>query len=144
MTDEYDGTLKIVDDDPRPQIRVSTPHRVAEGKPATVDVSVEGEAGYPIWVGFKVIKPGGGLEPLRVRDVPTKWLAAHDVSTKHPGRPLYELDVFVWDRVRPGGDHLTLSIPTRKDGVHEGVEALALRIYRDRHHEVERTIRVVD
>ena len=76
--------------------------------------------------------------------MPKGWLEKHDVSTKHPGRPLNEVGLYLWGRVRPGGDGVTLAIPTLRDGVREGVEAVAVRIYRDGHDAIKRTIRVVD
>ncbi len=143
MTDRYDGTLRIVDDDPRPKITIRTPRRIAEGDPVTIDVRVDGEAGYPLYVGVQAARPGGGLEPLRVGDVPARWLRRHDVEADDPRLPLHRAGLFFYERLRPGTTQAQLSMPTLRGGGSEGLEAVTLRIGRGR-GSVERTVRVVD
>ena len=144
MTDHYDGTLRIIDDDPAPRVSVSAARRVSEGDPVRIDISLEGESAYPYYVEAQVVRSGDDVEPLRVGDVPTKWLRDHHVSTKHPKRALYRADVFLWTRIRPGGHSAALTIPTLRDGKHEGVEAVTVEIYRGRLDPLKRTVRVVD
>ena len=142
MTDVYDGSLRLVDDDPAPKVTVRTPKRVDEGDRITVRVNVEGGASYPMYVGFSVVPTQGGLEPLRVADVPKAWLEERGASTKRARLPLDRSGVFVYDRIRPGGGSVTLSMPTRSDGVDEGVEAVTFML--DGRRGVRRTVRVVD
>ena len=143
MTDEYAGSLRILDDDPAPRLFVRTPRRVSEGDRVPVKVWVEGEASYPVYAWLGVRRGDSGLEPLRTGDVPAAWLERHGITSDHPRRPLHRAGLFTYERLRGDRPALLLSLPTRRDGVDEGVEAVTVSVGSGR-RSVERTIRVVD
>ena len=144
MTDEYAGSLRILDDDPAPRLVVRTPRRVDEGDRIEVKVALEGKASYPLYAWLGAVRVDRDLEPLRTGDVPTTWLERHDISADAPRRPLHRAGLFTYERMRGGESALLLSLPTRQDGVDEQVEAVTFRIGAGRGRSVERTIRVVD
>ncbi len=143
MTDQYAGSLRIIDDDPAPRLRLTTPRRVDEGSRIPLRIRVSGGAAYPLYVGVQVVRSRAGLEPLRVGDVPSRWLDRHDVASDDAGRPLFRAGVYVFERLRPGERSATLMLPTRNDRVDEGVEAVTFRLT-DQRRAGQRTVRVVD
>ena len=143
MTDAYVGLLRVRDDDPRPQFSFTTPRSVDEGDPVTVRVSIEGGASYEMYVGAAVVRGESDREPLRVGDLPRRWLTRHGVDTSDPQRPLHRANVFLGRGVRPGADSVTLTLPTRADRLDEGTEVVTLLMDTGR-REIRRTVRVVD
>ncbi|GAA1477473.1 hypothetical protein GCM10009623_19190 [Nocardioides aestuarii] len=143
MTDAYVGVLRVVDDDPRPRMSFTTPRRVAEGDQIPVRVRIEGGASYPLYAAVEVVRGSSDREPLRIGDLPVRWLAGHDVAGSDPRTPLHRAGVYLGRTVRPGDHTVTLTMPTRVDRVDEGVEVVTFSMDLGR-REVRRTVRVVD
>ncbi len=143
MTDRYDGRVTLLDDDPDPRLRVRTPDRTAEGRDITVRVELSDPAGYDSGVVVQVVKGKGPGRRLAVGDVPERWLESHFVGSGDPAKPLHKAGVFLFERLRPGEQTASLSIPVRRDSVREGVERVTLKIRFNREKMV-RTVRVVD
>jgi len=124
-TDDYLGELVVLDDDPAPPIDVAVTRTVREGQPIMFKVTVDGEFGVPVYVWGRAVRGRG--EDLRGTDVPLAWLRDHgDISD--PRRPLWRLYAFIGGELQPGDRNLTLTIPTRKDGVREGTEFLYVKL----------------
>lgn len=144
MTDAYLGALRIVDDDPRPRVRITTPARVREGKPVTAKVTLSSAAGYDSWYGVRVVRGEGRGTRLAVGDVPARWLKRHGVPSRvAASKPLHRVGLFLFARIRSGRTTASVSIPTRSDAVREGRERVSLQVLGDGVR-TTRTVRVAD
>jgi len=140
MTDSYLGGVTVVDDDPRPRLRVRAERtRVREGESARWVISIDRPADFDIPVSLSVLE---SRRPLRVGDVAPRWIATH-IGVVAPSRALWRTDVTTFDSLRPGRLSVQLGIPTRRDGVTEGPERLRVRLEVGRRTLV-RTVTVVD
>ncbi len=140
-TDDYLGGLTVIDDDPVPTIDVDIPHRVREGQPIKLTVAVHGESSVPFYA-FGLAVRGKG-EDLRGTDVPAGWLEQHG-DASHPHWALWRLYASVQGEIRPRKGSITLTIPTRKDGVSEGPEFLYLKLDVGELHRQRYRIKVTD
>jgi len=126
ITDKYVGQLTVLDDDPSPKItiaRVKT--TISEGKPAQWRITLSRAADYDLSVhAFVVHGPGRDLAGA---DVPLPWLRQH-VFDPNGKKTLAALGVEFYVSVPPGERSVVLSIPTVRDHVKEGAEAVTLRV----------------
>ena len=139
-TDDYLGTLSISDDDPSPQVRVTT-RAVREGGRIVFRVSLSGPVGYDSSANLEVVKGPG--EDLRAADVPRPWLKRILGDDIVPNRPLWRSGIYVGGEIRAGKRTVDLVIPTRTDRRREGVERLTVRLYVG-NERVRRTVTVRD
>lgn len=141
MTDSYLGRVTVVDDDPRPRLRVRTDRRrVVEGQAARWTVSVDRPADFDVPIALSVVE--SRRPALRVGDVTGEWIGSH-LGVVDPRRALWRTDVTTFRSLRPGRSAVRLSIPTRRDGLSEGPETLRVRLEVGRRTLV-RTVTVVD
>ena len=141
MTDRYDGQVSLIDDDPAPRLRVRVPKQVEEGETIKVRLDLSAASGFDTFVSVRAVRGAG--RPLAVGDLPRSWLERHFIAPDKPGRPLYRSELFLSERLHPGEQRGTVTIPVRVDGVREGTERVTLRIQLNRKREL-RTVRVVD
>lgn len=124
-TDDYLGSLTVVDDDPEPTITIDAPRTVREGQAIKVEVTVRGSAGIDLYAFGRVVRgPGANLQEA---DVPAKWLQQHGDPGK-PGRPLWRAYTYVSADIPAGRKTVTLTVPTVADGKREHAEYLHLRV----------------
>ncbi len=140
-TDDYLGSLRVTDDDPRPTIRIRSPRQVREGRPVVVRVELSVAAGYDVPVYAVPVKGPG--EDLRGTDVPRAWLDGFTDGDVDRTLPLHRLGAYADGTIRAGGQTTRLVFPTLRDGRREGRERLTLQIYVDR-RQVTRSITVLD
>lgn len=140
-TDDYIGGLRIVEDDPEPEITVDVPDRVDEGDRIEIAVTSDIPLGQRYYVNATAQRGEG--EPLRGHDVPGKWLSDHTEGEIDPRRPLWRIGMWVSARIPAGGTTTSLSIPTLADGRREGAEYLHLSLWLGDHRERVR-VKVVD
>lgn len=141
VTDGYLGGVTVVDDDPRPRLRVSTDrHRVVEGEPALWTVAFQRPADLDVPVSLSVVR--SPAPALRVGDVRRRWIETH-LGVADADRPLWRTTVAAFGTLGPRRATLHLRIPTRRDGVREGPETLRVRIDVGR-RSIVRTVTVVD
>lgn len=146
MPSRYVGTVRILDDDPPPRVRVRVAARtVREGRPARWVVTVSRPVDYYPTVRGLVV-PGPASPPaLRAADVPRRWVRAHTYPMPPPDRTLAAAEVGVAATLRPGRRTVVLRVPTVRDGRAEGTEAVTLRVWVPRVSEpVLRTVRIAD
>jgi hypothetical protein len=126
MTDDYLGSLTVIDDDPTPKILVRrVKKKVREGQRARWRVTLARPVDYYLFVEGDVVR--GRRPMLRGGDVPVKWL--RDRGARTGSRvPLYKLRVEFFDEVPRGRRSTVLSIPIRRDGVREKREFVTLRL----------------
>lgn len=126
MTDDYLGSLTVVDDDPTPAVRVTRPATfVAEGRPTQWRVQLAEPVDYVVPIRGTV---GHGPRPtLNGRDVPLSWLADHSRS-RDRDLPLDRLGAYVVGEIKPGATSALLTVPTLNDSRKEGRESVTLRI----------------
>jgi dienelactone hydrolase len=140
ITDSYLGAVTVVDDDPRPRLRVRTQDRqVVEGEPVRWTIAFDRPANYDVPVALSVIR---SRRPVRVGDVGPHWIETH-VGVVAPRRALWRTAVATFGSLRPHRSVLRMSIPTRRDGVAEGPETLRVRLDIGR-RTLYRTVTVVD
>jgi hypothetical protein len=127
MTDAYVGDLTVLDDDPTPRISVRPVHRtVAEGQSAQWEVTLAKSVDYDLFVSGKVVR---GPQPnVSAGDVSQEWLESNVGEGADLDAPLWSYHPMAFEQLRNGQTHVVLSIPTRKDGVAEGREALTLKL----------------
>ena len=143
MTDSYDGQVRLIDDDPVPRLRVRTARRVAEGSAVRVRIALTHETGYESWYGVQVVRGEGPGRPLKVGDVPKRWVEMHYGAFEDPDLPLHRAGLGLYDQLPAGRPTAVVTIPIRDDSVREGVERLTLKTTWGRQR-VVRTIRIVD
>lgn len=140
-TDDYIGGLRVVEDEPEPQITLDVPRRVREGKPIEITLTSD----IPLGSSYSVYANAerGKGEPLRGGDVPAKWLSEHGGDVK-ARVPLWRIGLWLDGRIRRGGTTATLRIPTVRDGKVEGAEFLDLDIYLENKNGTKGRIKVID
>jgi hypothetical protein len=128
MTDRYLGGLVILDDDPRPTVRVTPVARsVAEGGKVRWKIRLSQPLGYDSYVIGRVVHGPAGPAPLRVGDVPKSWITRR--YGEAPVRtPLYKLPLYFGVGLTAGRTSVTLTMPTSADGVREGRESVTLKV----------------
>jgi hypothetical protein len=140
MTDDYLGSLTVVDDDPRPRIRVrSVTRRVVEGHPAQWRISMPRTVDFDLTVTGVAVK--GPRPRVQVDDIARSWIALH-AGPVPVTRPLWTTHAATYDVLRAGRTSLVVSIPTRADHRAEPPEAITLRFDIGRRKYL-RTVRVV-
>ncbi|MFC7493386.1 MULTISPECIES: hypothetical protein [unclassified Nocardioides] len=140
VTDRYTGALTVVDDDPRPRMRVRTTRRVTEGEPVRWGVSMDRVADHDVSVSVVVLRGSGSV--LRVSDIARGWIR-RQVGEAAPRMTLRRAGLALFESLPPGKRRIELAIPTRRDRLVEGDETLRVRIeLGDR--ELVRTVTVTD
>jgi hypothetical protein len=140
MTDAYAGDLTIRDDDPTPRMTVRPVDRtVEEGDPAAWAVTLAKPVDYDLFVTGRVVR--GHAPNIAARDVARGWLRSHLGDKVDRDKPLWSYHPYVFGQLKSGRTRATLRIPTRRDAVAEGREALALR-FKVGHTRVVRTVYV--
>lgn len=126
MTDDYLGSLTVLDDDPTPAVTVRPlAGTVTEGTRAQWRLTLAAPVDYPVVaVGAVVRGPGARLDG---RDVPLSWLTDH-ASLPDRSKPLDQLGAYVVGEIEPGATTAVLSIPTLNDTRKEGRESVTLRV----------------
>lgn len=141
VTDSYLGQVTVVDDDPRPRLRVRTQRlQIVEGEAARWTIALDRPADYDVPVALSVVR--SPRPALRVGDVDPDWIASH-IGVVEAGRALWRTGVATFGSLRPRRTVLRMSIPTLRDGVTEGPETLRVRLDVGRRTFV-RTVTVVD
>ncbi|MGY2701728.1 dienelactone hydrolase [Nocardioides sp. HB32] len=127
MTDAYVGDLTVLDDDPTPRITVRPVERtVAEGDRAEWQVTLSRPVDYDLFVTGRVVR--GPAPNAAAGDVSRTWLRSHLGEDLDLTKPLWSYHPYVFDELKAGRTQVTLRIPTRKDAVAEGREALTLKL----------------
>ena len=140
MTDRYLGILSVLDDDPAPQVSISTTQKtVKEGSDAVWQISLSKAVDYDFGVSAKVVHGSVSVPRLTKSDVAAGWIRTHASETGTPTTPLEKMGIFEFASVRPGRRTAEIRIPIVKDGDREGVEAITLRFNVDG-HSVARTV----
>ncbi|GAB2477827.1 alpha/beta hydrolase [Jatrophihabitans fulvus] len=145
VTDRYVGALTVLDDDPAPTVTL-TPVRsvVREGSSAQWRLTLSSPVAYETYVAARVVFGPG--RDLRGADVPAAWLREHAYE---PGTAaaLAALDTELFVDLPAGRRSAVLAIPTVRDRVKEGTEAVTLRAsvagLSVRQAPVTRTVRVL-
>ncbi len=143
MTDDYDGQVVIRDDDPAPDVRVSVPHRVEEGKDIDIAATLSDPVGYDGYLSVQVIRGSGTGTRLTVADVPKRWVEQHYGQSDDPSLALHRAGMYLYDQIRSGDRSGGVVVPTRADGRREGSEHVSFRITLNGSR-LTRTVRVVD
>lgn len=126
ITDRYLGELVVLDDDPSPKITITRVRTtVSEGSPAQWRVSLSHGTDYDVSVIATVVRgPGRNLTGA---DVPLSWLQRYTFVDDRK-KTLAQLGVGLYVSVPAGGRSAVVSIPTLRDHVKEGTEAVTVRI----------------
>jgi len=142
MVREDAGELRVVDDDPAPEVTVRRRSRVVrEGEKAVVDVRVSAPTGYPLFFTAHALEVDSG-EPLRVGDLPRRWFRRN--YGDRPDRRVFAGRWTMRGAWRdPGARRLSIRFPVRADGVREGREVLEVRVRSRRLPRIDRTLRFV-
>ena len=126
MTDDYLGSLTVLDDDPTPAISVSpVASSVAEGGRAQWRVRLAAPVDYPVTAVGTVVR--GPRPRLNGWDVPLSWLAEH-AETQDRARTLDQLGAYVLAEIEPGATSAVLTIPTLNDSRKERRESVTVRV----------------
>ena len=129
MTDRYLGSLTVRDDDPAPKITISSVEkRVSEGEHATWRFTLSSRTDYSVQLLGRVVRGDVSVARLTKSDVPAAWLRRHGGRGGNDSTPLHGLRVFVFTSLRAGRLVGEVSVPIRRDGAREGVEAITLRL----------------
>jgi hypothetical protein len=128
MTGDYEGRLRVLDDDPAPTIELVAPRdRLAEGDEAVWKVRLSTPVDYFLEIRARFVEGGRTLPKLRVGDLRRRWVEQH-LGDVPDHRPLHEVDQLLWTFVEPGRLRAEFRIPVRRDGVDEGAEVVTLRV----------------
>lgn len=140
VTDRYAGSVTVVDDDPRPRVRIRpVSAQVAEGEPVRWRVRLSRRVDYDVSVMGRVVR---GPRPwVQVGDIAKSWTDLY-VGSADPRRPLWRTHATTYDAIPSGARELLVTIPTRADGEAESPEALTLRLQAER-RTVRSTVRLV-
>lgn len=126
MTDAYDGSLTVIDDDPAPRLSIDVVDRtVQEGQSARWRVSLSRAVDYDLFVIGKVRR--GPAPLLDTGDVGETWLERYLGSEVDPEKPLASYQPMLFEQVRVGARSVEIAIPIRRDGVAEGRESVTLK-----------------
>ncbi|MGL5810474.1 MAG: hypothetical protein ACRCYQ_11060 [Nocardioides sp.] len=123
VTDDYQGGLTVLDDDPAPRVVVKRVRpRVREGSPAEVRISLSRAVDYDLPVTARVVRgPGRDVTGF---DVPRRWFERYAFGRRR--WPLYRSDPLIFGNIPAGATSTTLGVPIRRDGRSEPREALTL------------------
>ena len=89
-------------------------------------VTLAGPVDYDLYASGKVVL--GPAPNVSARDVRRTWIASHLGQDVDLDQPLWTYHPYVFKQLRHGRTSTILRIPTRKDGVDEGREALTIRL----------------
>lgn len=140
-TDDYLGSLVVLEDDPPPTYDIDVPRTVREGDPIRITVTVEGRTSIRTYAFARAVRGPG--ENLRGVDVPRDWLVDHG-EVERPQHPLWRSRTSVFEPIPPRRDTATLRIPVRRDGLREGTEFLYLVVDVGEDEGARYRIRVLD
>jgi dienelactone hydrolase len=127
VTDDYQGQVTVIDDDPLPEITVKAVRgTVREGKQAKWKITMASPIGTEVWFDTKVLPGPAGVPALTGGDLPRKWRQWY-VYPGTVGDPLYEQEVYLQTAIQPGKRSVVVSVPIRADGRKEGREQLTLQ-----------------
>ena len=130
MPSGYTSALRIIDDDPPPKVVVRAASRtVREGERARWVVRLSVPTDYYPLVRGRVVRGGGSLPPVRVGDVPRRWLRERVHPMPDDSTPLYRTNLRLGASMRPGQPKAVLSVPLRSDGRREGRETLTMQVW---------------
>jgi hypothetical protein len=139
-TDDYLGKATITDDDPDAKAVVTAPETVREGQPITITVKLTNPSDD--WFSQLEVMPTRGRRTLTGADVPLAFLKRFNPDPDL-SLPLWKTGIYLYKEVKGGVTVVTLVIPTRRDGRHEGPETLDLRI-RAKDSKERFSVKVVD
>jgi hypothetical protein len=129
MTDGYLGELWVLDDDPAPTVRVTTPRRtVAEGGMAVWTITLDQPVNYFLPVTAEIVRGPKNVRALNGKDVPRAWLDGTFPAPGSLSTPLYRRGISLFGSIEAGLQTMQFAVPIRRDGVREPREALTLRV----------------
>ena len=127
VTGTFAGTVFVEEDDPAPTLAVDVAHRtVAEGEPLSWTFRLsEPMANWAFW-SVQILAAGGRFPELDTDDVDPAFLDQFGIVPPDPAVPLSELGLSLGVEFQPGETAVTVTIPTRSDGVAEPTEGVVL------------------
>jgi hypothetical protein len=131
VTGDFQGSLKIENDDPAPILSVTATDVTAlEGQSLkwTFELSAP-TAG--LFFSVSIIPPPNGATELTSGDVPTSWLSSLYIDPPITSVPLSELGLNIYLGFDYESQTAQISIPVSRDGQAEGDEVVVLELYND-------------
>lgn len=126
MTDAYQGSLNLQDDDPIPNFTLKAKKRtVKEGQKATWVLTMSEPLANDLYFDVTVVRGPKKVKALTGGDVTRSWRKAHGVMSTR--KPLYKQGVWLPGELPAGSTKLVVSVPISKDGKKEGREQLTLQ-----------------
>lgn len=126
VTDDYQGQVTVLDDDPLPEITIKALHgTVREGQKAKWRISLASPIGSEVWFNVRAVAGPASVPALKGGDVKRTWRQRY-VYPGTVGDPLWEQEVYLPASIQPGGRSTVVSVPIRADGRKEGREQLTL------------------
>jgi hypothetical protein len=123
------GVLTIVDDDPSPRMRFSTPDDVVvEGDTTKWVIRLKEKTRRGLQVGLQPVAGDG--TPLRTDDLPRRWVSSHVFvpAGSDGGNPfVHETLVDAWGYLDNGNPEVVVEVPIRDDSRREPAETLTFR-----------------
>ncbi len=139
-TDDYLGSLRVVDDDPPPTLSVTATREVREGGTAVFRLRLSQRLESEVFVEGRVVRSAG--RPLQGRDVPLRWLEHHG-DTTHLDWGLWRSGAYVFGFFRNGARVVEVRVPIARDRVRERPEQLTVAFTAFGQRRVA-TVRVLD
>jgi len=131
VTGHYAGSVRIVDDDPAPVLRVErTWQTVAEGERLRWDLSLSLPSDKWVALTLRPTSPTAGTE-LTLADLGVRFRRNHGLPTDDRQVPLSQTRLRVWTSFEPGVITGRLTLPTRVDDLDEGLERVVLNARED-------------
>jgi hypothetical protein len=131
VTGHYAGSVRIVDDDPAPVLRVErTWQTVAEGERLRWDLSLSAPSDKWVTLTLRPTPPTAGTE-LTLADLGVRFRRNHGLPTGDRQVPLSQTRLRLWRSFEPGVTTGRLALPTRVDDLDEGLERVVLSAKED-------------
>ena len=123
-----DGSAVVVDDEPRPTLKVSAPASVREGDPIQVTVTLSAPVGYEPYLTLGFAKPTSAPRAT-LGDLPRVWARRQlGVGGTKATSPLWGHGWSLGSSFAEGRTSARFTVPTARDGVEEGAERVRLHV----------------
>ena len=126
ITGDYSGIIRILDDDPPPNVLIDEPALVVtEGNALKWKLRLDHRSDKSAW--WRVKPVAAGENELTVSDLPDRFRRRHDLDTYPDDTALSETRLRLATDVRPRRLTAEFMLPIRADGVAEVAETVTLQ-----------------